>query len=129
MFFQYKATAIGEGEPEIEAILEKEYKEDLSIEHLLEMNATPNAEDATVLPEFGNRRPTVTTEPRAVVISGATAPVVVRPGVGSLMPRYLEQVKMEPRSEDHLQFQTSTRRFGNPILAAATLDLSVFFTA
>ncbi len=32
MFFQYKATAIGEGEPEIEAILEKEYKDDLTIE-------------------------------------------------------------------------------------------------
>lgn len=33
IFFQYKATAIGEGDLEIEEILHKEYKDDLTIEH------------------------------------------------------------------------------------------------
>ena len=32
IFFQYKATAIGEGEEEVEAILHKEYREDITIE-------------------------------------------------------------------------------------------------
>lgn len=32
IFFQYKATAIGEGESEMQAILDKEYKEDMTIE-------------------------------------------------------------------------------------------------
>ncbi|MFW6230714.1 MAG: archaeal proteasome endopeptidase complex subunit alpha [Nanoarchaeota archaeon] len=32
IFFQYKASVIGEGEPEIEEILHKEYKESLSID-------------------------------------------------------------------------------------------------
>ncbi|NQV08384.1 archaeal proteasome endopeptidase complex subunit alpha [Candidatus Woesearchaeota archaeon] len=32
IYFQYKATAIGEGETEIEEILHKEFKEDMSIE-------------------------------------------------------------------------------------------------
>lgn len=32
IYFQYKATVIGEGEPEIEEILLKEYKESLSVE-------------------------------------------------------------------------------------------------
>ena len=37
IFFEYKATVIGEGEPEIEEILVKEYKEDLSIEEGLKL--------------------------------------------------------------------------------------------
>ena len=37
IFFQYKATAIGEGEPEIEQILEKEYREDMTIEEGLKL--------------------------------------------------------------------------------------------
>ncbi len=32
IYFQYKATAIGEGEPEIEEILKKEYRDDLTFE-------------------------------------------------------------------------------------------------
>ncbi|NOZ80295.1 MAG: archaeal proteasome endopeptidase complex subunit alpha [DPANN group archaeon] len=32
IYFQYRATAIGEGEPEIEEILHKRYKEDMTIE-------------------------------------------------------------------------------------------------
>mgnify|MGYP001288703906 CR=1 FL=1 len=37
IFFQYKATAIGEGEVEIEEILHKEYKEELTIEDGLKL--------------------------------------------------------------------------------------------
>lgn len=37
IFFQFKATAIGEGEPEIEEILAKEYKSDISIEEGLKL--------------------------------------------------------------------------------------------
>lgn len=36
-FFEYKATAIGEGEPEIEEILVKEYKESLTVEEGLRL--------------------------------------------------------------------------------------------
>ena len=32
MFFQYKATAIGEGDTEIKKIFEKEYRENMSVE-------------------------------------------------------------------------------------------------
>ena len=32
IYFQYKATVIGEAEPEIEEILYKEYKEDMTME-------------------------------------------------------------------------------------------------
>ncbi len=38
IFFQYKATAIGEGEVEIEEILHKEYKDDLTIEEGLKLS-------------------------------------------------------------------------------------------
>ncbi len=37
IFFQYKATAIGEGEPDIEAVLEKEYKDDMSMDDALKL--------------------------------------------------------------------------------------------
>jgi len=37
IFYQYKATVIGEGEPEIEEILYKEYKESMSIEDGLKL--------------------------------------------------------------------------------------------
>ena len=37
IFYQYKATVIGEGEPEIEEILHKEYKESMSIEDGLKL--------------------------------------------------------------------------------------------
>lgn len=37
IFYQYKATAIGEGEPEVEEILHKEYKESLTIEEGLKL--------------------------------------------------------------------------------------------
>ncbi|MBR9675610.1 archaeal proteasome endopeptidase complex subunit alpha [Candidatus Woesearchaeota archaeon] len=37
IYFQYKAKVIGEGEPEIEQILYKEYKEDLSIDDALNL--------------------------------------------------------------------------------------------
>jgi proteasome alpha subunit len=37
IFFQYKATVIGEGEPEIEEILAREYKDDLTIEEGLKL--------------------------------------------------------------------------------------------
>ena len=38
IFFQYKATAIGEGEVEIEEILHKEYKDELTIEEGLKIS-------------------------------------------------------------------------------------------
>ncbi|PLW80361.1 proteasome subunit alpha [Candidatus Woesearchaeota archaeon] len=38
IYFQYKATVIGEGEPEIEPILFKEYKDDLSVEQGLSLS-------------------------------------------------------------------------------------------
>jgi len=37
IFFQFKATVIGEGEPEIEEILEKEYRDNLTIEDGLKL--------------------------------------------------------------------------------------------
>ncbi len=37
IFFQFKATAIGEGEADVQAILDKEYKEDITIEDGLKM--------------------------------------------------------------------------------------------
>jgi len=37
IFYQYKATVIGEGEPEIEEILHKEYKESLTIDEGLKL--------------------------------------------------------------------------------------------
>ncbi len=37
IFFQYRASVIGEGEPEIEEILSKEYKKDISIEDALKL--------------------------------------------------------------------------------------------
>lgn len=37
IFFEYKATVIGEGEPEIEEILVKEYKDDLTIDDGLKL--------------------------------------------------------------------------------------------
>jgi proteasome alpha subunit len=37
IFYQYKATVIGEGEPEIEEILQKEYKDGLSLEEGLKI--------------------------------------------------------------------------------------------
>ena len=37
IYFQYKATVIGEGEPEIDEILNKEYKEDMTIEEAREL--------------------------------------------------------------------------------------------
>ncbi len=37
IFFQYKASVIGEGEPEIEEILQKEYNEDMSIDDGLKL--------------------------------------------------------------------------------------------
>lgn len=37
IFFQYKATTIGEGETEIEEILKKEYKEDMSVDEALRL--------------------------------------------------------------------------------------------
>ncbi|MFH1849139.1 MAG: archaeal proteasome endopeptidase complex subunit alpha [archaeon] len=37
IYFQYKATAIGEGESEIKEILNKEYKEDMTIEECLRL--------------------------------------------------------------------------------------------
>ena len=40
IFFQYKATAIGEGEVEVEEILHKEYKDDTTIEEGLKLSLT-----------------------------------------------------------------------------------------
>ena len=37
IYFQYKATAIGEGDTEVEAILDKDYKETMTIEHGLKL--------------------------------------------------------------------------------------------
>lgn len=37
IFFQYRATVIGEGEPEVEEILQKEYKESLTIKDALKL--------------------------------------------------------------------------------------------
>ncbi len=37
IFFQFKATVIGEGEPEIEEILNKEYKDNLSLDDALKL--------------------------------------------------------------------------------------------
>ena len=38
IYFQYKATAIGEGDQEVEAILEKEYKENITIQQGLNLS-------------------------------------------------------------------------------------------
>ena len=40
IFFQYRATAIGEGEVEVEEILHKEYKDDITIENGLKLSLT-----------------------------------------------------------------------------------------
>mgnify|MGYP001565357863 CR=1 FL=1 len=37
IYFEYKATAIGEGEVEVEEILHKEYKQDITIEEALKL--------------------------------------------------------------------------------------------
>ncbi len=37
IFFQYKATVIGEGEPEIEEMLRKEYKDDMSMQEAIKL--------------------------------------------------------------------------------------------
>jgi len=37
IYFQYRATVIGEGEPEIEEILKKEYREDLSLDETIKL--------------------------------------------------------------------------------------------
>ena len=37
IFYQYKATVIGEGEPEIEEILQKEYKDNMTMEEALKL--------------------------------------------------------------------------------------------
>ena len=37
IYFQYRATVIGEGEPEIEEILKKEYREDLSLDEAIKL--------------------------------------------------------------------------------------------
>ncbi len=37
IYFQYRATVIGEGEPEIEEILKKDYREDLSLDEAIKL--------------------------------------------------------------------------------------------
>ncbi len=37
IYFQYRATVIGEGEPEIEEVLKKEYREDLSLDEAIKL--------------------------------------------------------------------------------------------
>ncbi|MBI2145322.1 archaeal proteasome endopeptidase complex subunit alpha [Candidatus Woesearchaeota archaeon] len=37
IYFQYKATVIGEGEPEIEEVLRKEYRDDLTMEEAIKL--------------------------------------------------------------------------------------------
>ncbi len=37
IYFQYKATVIGEGEPEIEEVLKKEYRDDMSMEDAIRL--------------------------------------------------------------------------------------------
>ncbi len=37
IYFQYKATAVGEGEAEVEEVLKKEYKEDMTLEQAMNM--------------------------------------------------------------------------------------------